>query len=124
MYGGNGILGFADKSNYTNCIAIGRVGAYCGSLYYEPQECWISDNAISAQPKGDTDILYAYYLLSSLQLNERHIGTGQPLLTQSILNGIKCKIPDSNTQNKIANLLGTLDAKRKINDEINKNLAA
>ena len=67
VYGGNGILGYTSANNYNNCIAIGRVGAYCGSVYYEPQKCWISDNAIAALPNEDIDIYYAYYLLKSHQ---------------------------------------------------------
>lgn len=122
VYGGNGILGYTNESNYKDCIIVGRVGAYCGSVYYEPFECWISDNAIAGQPKNDTDISYAYYLLSSLQLNRRHIGTGQPLLTQSILNGIECLIPDIETQKKISGFLGTIDQKIYLNEEVNKNL--
>jgi len=122
VYGGNGILGYTNESNYKDCIIVGRVGAYCGSVYYEPFECWISDNAIAGQPKNDTDISYAYYLLSSLQLNRRHIGTGQPLLTQSILNGIDCLIPDIETQKKISGFLGTIDQKIYLNEEVNKNL--
>ncbi|WP_282923684.1 restriction endonuclease subunit S [Mediterraneibacter massiliensis] len=124
VYGGNGILGYTNESNYKDCIIVGRVGAYCGSVYYEPFECWISDNAIAGQPKNDTDISYAYYLLSSLQLNRRHIGTGQPLLTQSILNGIECLIPDIETQKKISGFLGTIDQKIYLNEEVNKNLVA
>ena len=124
VYGGNGILGYTNESNYKDCIIVGRVGAYCGSVYYEPFECWISDNAIAGQPKNDTDISYAYYLLSSLQLNRRHIGTGQPLLTQSILNGIECLIPDKETQKKISGFLGTIDQKIYLNEEVNKNLVA
>lgn len=122
VYGGNGILGYTNESNYKDCIIVGRVGAYCGSVYYEPFECWISDNAIAGQPKNDTDISYAYYLLSSLQLNRRHIGTGQPLLTQSILNGIECLIPDIETQKKISGFLGTIDQKIYLNEGVNKNL--
>ena len=122
VYGGNGILGYTNESNYKDCIIVGRVGAYCGSVYYEPFECWISDNAIAGQPKNDTDISYAYYLLSSLQLNRRHIGTGQPLLTQSILNGIECLIPDIETQKKISGFLGTIDQKIYLNEEVNLNL--
>ena len=52
------ILGYTNESNYPNCIAIGRVGAYCGSVYYESDDCWISDNAIAALPKDCVDIVY------------------------------------------------------------------
>jgi hypothetical protein len=34
-YGGNGILAYTNVSNAADCIIIGRVGAYCGSVFYE-----------------------------------------------------------------------------------------
>ena len=124
IYGGNGILGYSKETNYCNCIAIGRVGAYCGSVYYEPESCWISDNAIVALPKEGVDIKYAYYLLKSSHLNRRHIGTGQPLLTQDILNRIECIVPSFEEQKRISSVLWLLDEKIAENQRINNNLAA
>lgn len=123
VYGGNGILGYTNINNYENCIAIGRVGAYCGSVYYEPKQCWISDNAICAIPKDGLHIYYALYLLKSLHLNHRHIGTSQPLLTQEILNKIECRIPEFTIQEKIANILQIIDSKIENNNQINRNLS-
>lgn len=122
VYGGNGILGYAKDFNYNQCIIIGRVGAYCGSVYYEENACWVSDNAIAAQPKSGTDIHFAYYLLKNLNLNERHIGTSQPLLTQEILNCIECSVPPIHEQKQIASVLSALDNKIIINCKINDNL--
>ncbi|HWL23314.1 MAG TPA: restriction endonuclease subunit S [Ureibacillus sp.] len=93
VYGGNGIVEYVNDFNEENVIAIGRVGAYCGSLYRIPGKCWISDNAISAESKSQFN-MFIYYLLSSLNLNERSEGTGQPLITQGLLNGIKIVIPE------------------------------
>lgn len=123
IYGGNGILGYTNISNYGECIIIGRVGAYCGSVYYEEKRCWISDNAIVAIPMEGLDVYYAYYLLKSLHLNHRHIGTSQPLLTQEILNKIDCQIPEHHIQKKISGFLRNIDDKIACNEEINKNLA-
>ena len=92
VYGGNGILEYVDKSNEENVIVIGRVGAYCGSLFRVLGKCWISDNAISAQSKIKAN-MYSYYVLNNLNLNERSEGTGQPLITQGLLNGIRIIIP-------------------------------
>jgi type I restriction enzyme S subunit len=92
VYGGNGILGHSAINNNENIIAIGRVGAYCGSLYFVPGKCWISDNAIAARSRQNSNI-FCYYTLKYLRLNERRIGTGQPLLTQGILNNILFVIP-------------------------------
>ena len=122
VYGGNGILGYANSPNNRNCVIVGRVGAYCGSVFYEDGDCWVSDNAICALPKGENDIIFLYYLLKSLELNKRHIGTSQPLLTQEILNSIVCKIPAKDTQFKIGRLLRTLDEKITVNQKINDNL--
>lgn len=122
VYGGNGILGYAADSNYDRCVIIGRVGAYCGSVYYEENACWVSDNAIAALPKSGTDFVYAYYLLKGLNLNKRHIGTSQPLLTQEILNRIECRIPSLAEQEQIGAVLWAIDQKINLNNKINDNL--
>jgi len=92
VYGGNGIIDFINEYNSVDVIPIGRVGAYCGSLYRELGKCWISDNAISAKSKVKCN-MFAYYLLKDLKLNERSEGTGQPLITQGLLNSIEVLIP-------------------------------
>ena len=122
VYGGNGVLGYAGESNYEHCIIIGRVGSYCGSVYLEEGKCWVSDNAIAAVPTGGNDIRFFYYLLKGLRLNERHIGTSQPLLTQEILNKINCEVPSYPEQQRIAELLGSLDRKINVNQKLNDNL--
>ncbi|MDM8109360.1 restriction endonuclease subunit S [Phascolarctobacterium faecium] len=122
VYGGNNILGYTNSYNYENCIIVGRVGAYCGNVYYTDKKCWVSDNAIAVLPRKDTNILYLYYLLKSLNLNTRSVGSSQPLITQEILNSIICNIPEENIQEKIAKMLYTLDLKIKCNELINDNL--
>ena len=121
VYGGNGVLGYTDKWNNENCVIIGRVGAYCGSVFREKGKCWISDNAISGI-SDNNNIEYLYYLLKLLQLNKRHIGTSQPLLTQEILNNIKVIIPPYTIQNKISAILCSIDDKIELNNKINENL--
>jgi len=73
---------------------------------------------------GENDIRFLYYLLKGLRLNERHIGTSQPLLTQEILNKIECVVPSPPVQKRIAALLGSFDDKISANKRINDNLAA
>lgn len=93
VYGGNGVLAFTQIANAQNCVIIGRVGAYCGSTFLCLSECWVSDNAIQAKSKFDESQLFVFYLLKNAELPSRHIGTGQPLMTQGILNSIPVKIP-------------------------------
>ena len=62
VYGGNGILGYTSKQNQDKeTIIIGRVGAYCGSVYFENKPIWVSDNALSAKPKDNNDSKFFYY---------------------------------------------------------------
>ena len=122
VYGGNGVLDYADRFNLNGGVIIGRVGVYCGSVFLENSKCWVSDNAISAQNKDGMDRNYLYYLLKSLRLNERRIGTSQPLLTQNILNNIEVVVPDIHYQRIASTILIRLDERIANNDAINKNL--
>ncbi|MDE5907706.1 MAG: restriction endonuclease subunit S [Lachnospiraceae bacterium] len=105
VYGGNGVLSHTNQHNIENAILIGRVGAYCGSVYLEQGICWVSDNAIFAKSKVSKDEFFDYFLLKGLNLFNHHVGTGQQLLTQEILNNIdvaKFDIEQVETFNKKA----------------------
>ncbi|NOS97386.1 MAG: hypothetical protein HOP25_02810 [Methylotenera sp.] len=81
IYGGNGILGYCADSNYDGeTIVIGRVGAYCGATYYENQPIWVSDNALSAKPKGRNNTKFFYYFLKDMDLNQHAGGSSHPSL--------------------------------------------
>ena len=123
IYGGNGVLGYTDQNNQEGeSLIIGRVGAYCGCVYNHYGKCWISDNAIVGKVKEGNDFYYCYYLLKRLNLNSRHVGSGQPLMTQEILNNIEINICDYETQCKIGKILKNIDDKININNQINNNL--
>ncbi|MBK7880151.1 MAG: restriction endonuclease subunit S [Saprospiraceae bacterium] len=123
IYGGNGILGYTDESNYENVLIIGRVGAYCGSVHIEKGKCWVSDNAIAGVHKQIESNEYNYYLLKCISLNKKQIGSSQPLLTQGILNRIDVNIySDVSTRAKIASVLSTIDSKIELNNRINAEL--
>lgn len=113
IYGGNGILGFGNESNYDGeTIIIGRVGAYCGSVYYENKPIWVSDNALSAKPKGKNHAKYFYYFLKHIDLNQWAGGSSHPLVTQTLLNSLEFSIcTNPNTQAAIASILSSLDDK-------------
>lgn len=121
VYGGNGIIEFVNEYNSENVIPIGRVGAYCGSLYREIGKCWISDNAISAKSKLNCN-MYTYFLLKYLNLNERSEGTGQPLITQGLLNNIEIVKPNIKLINNFEEKGSKLFALENILEKENKKL--
>lgn len=122
VYGGNGIIGYSDDFNYENNIIIGRVGANCGSIQKCLEKCWVSDNAISVTVKNNFDKEYIYNLLKSMNLNVKHVGAAQPLITQGILSELIVKIPSYEEQKKISGVLSSLDDKIDLNNRINAKL--
>ncbi len=113
IYGGNGILGYANEFNYIDeTIILGRVGAYCGSVYYENKPIWVSDNALSAKPKEGNHSKFLYYFLKNMDLNSHAGGSSHPLITQSLLNSLNVEIcTDFEEQKAIAEVLSSLDDK-------------
>lgn len=114
VYGGNGIMSYTNKSNASNCVSIGRVGAYCGSTYLCETDCWISDNAIKATSKISDSQFFIYYLLKEAKLFERHIGTGQQLLTQGILASLKMTRPTDKDISEFNRLCGAVERNRNL----------
>ena len=124
VYGGNGILDYGNNYNYSEeTIIIGRVGAYCGAVYYENRPVWISDNALSAKPKDNNVAKFFYYYLNYLGLNQFAEGSSHPLVTQKLLNSIDIEIPNSIPEQKaIAEVLSSLDDKIDLLHRQNKTL--
>ncbi|MEI7843735.1 MAG: restriction endonuclease subunit S [Gallionellaceae bacterium] len=103
-------------------VVIGRVGAYCGSVHYVAESAWVSDNAIIATGKNQTDVRFLYYLLGSLELRRTAIGSAQPLMTQGGLKVVPTIAPPLVEQKTIAHILGTLDDKIELNRRMNATL--
>lgn len=126
VYGGNGILDYTNIYNYDGeTIIIGRVGAYCGSVYYTNIPVWVSDNALAAKPVEGNDAKFVYYYLQNLNLNDFAEGSSHPLVTQRLLNSIDVKIPsDGIEQKRIASILSSLDDKIDLLNRENATLEA
>lgn len=126
VYGGNGILGYADDYNIAEkTIIVGRVGAYCGSIFLEKEKFWLSDNALGVLAKKESTIAFLYYLLKKINLNKQAIGGAQPLLTQGVINQIEALVPEQvEEQRAIATVLSSFDDKIELLSEQNKTLEA
>ena len=105
-------------------VVIGRVGAYCGSVHHVDEPAWITDNAIIATGKDQTDVRFLFYLLGFLELRRTAIGSAQPLMTQGGLKVVPAIAPPLAEQKTIAHILGTLDDKIELNRRMNATLEA
>ena len=123
VFGANGLIGFSENYNAeNNTIIIGRVGSYCGNVYYSKYKCWVTDNAIIGRNNKNSDPKFLYYLLKNKKLNQYRSGSGQPLINQQTLYSIKIHIPSLEDQKNIGNILSSLDDKIELNNRMNKTL--
>lgn len=122
VYGANGIIGYSFEYNSDeNTIIIGRVGSYCGSVHFSDKKCWVTDNAISARSMNLKESIFWFYYLKFLNLNSMRVGSGQPLLNQTILKSIS--LPDLNINKiKVGEILLSFDQKIDLNTQINQTL--
>lgn len=110
IYGSNGIIGYTDEKKYHNKIILGRVGAYCGSVAYCPDDFNATDNTLITSCNEEIiDYYFAYYLLKQYKLNGFAGGSAQPLITQGLLKHLKCDIPTLDIQKNIVHTLSTYD---------------
>lgn len=117
IYGGNGILGYANKFMISDeTIVIGRVGEYCGSIHKTSKNSWITDNALYATnlTSRDIDLNFLTSYLIFLNLNKFKKKSGQPLMTQTIVYSIAILLPPLPEQQKITEILSTVDKKLEL----------
>lgn len=119
VFGSNGPIGQTNEKNANGpFIVIGRVGSYCGSLYYSEHDAWVTDNAIVCTSISPAETRYWHYLLQTLDLNSRSSGSGQPLLNQTVLGSIEASIANPVHREAIAEVLGALDNKIAANTKL------
>jgi len=105
VYGGNGIMGFAENYNSDDAdIIIGRVGAKCGNVYYVSGKKWISDNALNLSVTN-CNKLFLLYFLDARNLNQLSNQNAQPLITGSMVGNQFIPLPPLLEQQAIATFL-------------------
>ena len=124
LYGSTGIIGKTDEACYEgNLVLVARVGANAGSLQIINEPCGITDNTLIIKPKK-VDAQYIYYFLQHFNLNRLIFGSGQPLITGSMLKKVKISLGNIQEQNKLTRLLSLLDERiatqSKIIEELKK----
>lgn len=110
VMGANGPIGTTSRSNLSQGVIVGRVGA-AGSVTPVEQPCWASDNTLTVVPRrGALDPSYLQHLVSSLRPERLATHTAQPLITQSALAAVGIRYPDEGREQRlIAEVLDTVD---------------
>ncbi|MDA8886381.1 restriction endonuclease subunit S [Bacteroidia bacterium] len=85
---------------------------------------WVNNHAHIIKGKDGHSTRYMYYYLNLIDFKPFITGSAQPKLTKDNLNSIPLKLHKKEEQQKIANVLSTLDAKIELNNKINAELEA
>ena len=110
LYGSTGIIGkTAVPSHSGPHILVARVGANAGLLNKADGKFGVTDNTLVINPKPSAHIDFIFYYLGNTKLNRFIFGSGQPLITGSILKVLPVLIPNISEQRKISECLSSLD---------------
>ena len=123
VIGGNGVRGYTDSFNFDGeCAIIGRQGANCGNVRYFQGKAYMTEHAIVAIGNENANTKYLACLFSLMHLGNLSAQSAQPGLSVQTLSKQIVYLPEINTQNQIADIIKSLDAKIEINKQINDNL--
>lgn len=120
--GSNGIIGYHNEyTPITPCITIGRSGNVGTPYIYD--KCWAHNTVLYIDDFKGNDPKFLYYLLKTLPLSSFGGGSAVPTLNRNHIHPLIVKFCKNLTiQQKIANILSSLDDKIEVNRRINEQL--
>lgn len=106
-YGGNGVRGFVALYNREGDFPIiGRQGALCGNINIAKGKFYATEHAVVVESYCDVDLMWAYYILTTLNLNQYATATAQPGLSVAVINDVCIPIPPRKEQERISKEIG------------------
>ncbi|MFZ4776679.1 MAG: restriction endonuclease subunit S [Terrimicrobiaceae bacterium] len=110
LYGSTGVIGKTVNASYdTPHILVARVGANAGHLTKASGRFGVTDNTLVIRPKPTATIDYIFHYLGNININKLIFGSGQPLITGSILKAQRMLVPAASEQSKISTCLSSID---------------
>jgi len=112
VYGSTGLLGFTDQAEFEGQnLLVARVGANAGQLNRADGIYGVTDNTLVITPSDQINLGFLEASLRRCDLNRLVFGSGQPLITGTMLKRLKREFPTLPEQCKIAHFLGVVDKK-------------
>ena len=117
-----GIAGFHNEYKVgAPGVVIGRSGTIGGGQYIT-QNFWPLNTTLWVKDFKGHDARYVYYLLKSIDFQRFNVGTGVPTLNRNHLSSVLVKNLEYKNEKVIAKILGDLDDKIYLNNQINQTL--
>jgi len=109
VFGANGCIGYCeDYFLEEQRVLITCRGSTCGVINRSPARSFVTNNAMILFEKDCLDNDFLFFVLQEFSTKGLKTGSGQPQLTQGILNSHAIPIPPLTEQKKIAHILSTV----------------
>lgn len=123
VYGTGGVMRYVNEFLYDGeSVLIPRKGSL-DNIYYVNCKFWTVDTLFWT--KVNRNIIlpkFLYYYLKTMNFSNMNVGSAVPSLTTKLLNELEINLPPLKTQEKIANILSSLDDKIENNKKIAEKL--
>lgn len=104
-------------------VVIGRSGSIGGGQYIT-EDFWPLNTTLWVKDFKGHEARFIYYLLKSIDFQSFNVGSGVPTLNRNHLSSILVNDFDTQTEKRIAHILGSLDDKIELNRQMNQTLEA
>ena len=102
-------------------VVIGRSGSIGGGQFIQ-EDFWPLNTTLWVKDFKGNNEKFIYYLLKSIDFSSFNAGAAVPTLNRNHLSSLMVRILERNEQDKIANILGTIDEKIELNRRMNETL--
>ena len=122
IYGSGGIMRYGERSLYEGpSILIPRKGSL-NNIIYSDKPFWTVDTMFWTIINEEiANPLFVYYSICKKDFASLNVGSAVPSLTVPVIEDIEILLPSKNTQDKIVDILKSLDDKIEVNRRINDN---
>lgn len=113
IYAATGVTGFHNEAKVkAPGVVTGRSGTI-GDVLYVQEDFWPLNTALWVKEFPEAEPLYAYYVLSSLDLKQFNSGAAVPTLNRNDIHGINTLIPPRPLQKRFQEIAGAMLAQTR-----------
>jgi len=129
-YGASGIIDYVDDYIFSGeYLLVAEDGENLKSrktpiAFIANGKFWVNNHAHIIRANAKSNTRFLMYVLEGKDISPYITGTTVPKLNQDNLNSIQINLPPLPTQERIADILGTLDDKIELNRQMNRTLEA
>lgn len=110
LYGSTSIIGKTKNPSFNGeRLLVARVGANAGLLTKAHGVFGVTDNTLVITLNPNVNINFIYHFLGTININRLIFGSGQPLITGSILKDLSISLPSNLEQEKISACLSEVE---------------